>query len=286
MANTVEDHTNQASRPTISRALFVRNLIAASGGMVLLGSLTPAQAKEAHDTTKRSTKELGLITDIVYYQGVDGYIKCFMARPDHDKPLPGLMLIHENRGLNNHTEDMAKRTAMEGYHVIAPDALSPVGGTLEELDENRNALKNLDAHKNLENFKRGLRYLNGLELTTEKCGVMGFSWGAGIVNQLVVKSAFLNAAVAYYGTLTPIEEVEDINVPVFYHLAELDQNTNVGLDRFLIRLLNHQKEFDVAMHEGVDHYFNNPLYEKRYNKKVAQKAWKQSIEFLNKFLVE
>ncbi|GAB5524611.1 MAG: dienelactone hydrolase family protein [Roseivirga sp.] len=275
-----EVHKNIVIAQPMSRGSFLKRTALLAGGL----ALSPQLIHGRTSYSKPLTSSQGLTTDIVYYQGADSYMKCFMARPETSEPLPGLMLIHENRGLNRHIIDITKRAAMEGYHVIAPDALSPIGGTLEEFDENRTSLKKLDPDQTLENFRRGLAYLQNLTKTTDKTAILGFCWGAGLANQLAVKSKHVDAVVAYYGPQPPIEAVKDINAPLLLHYAELDDNINEGVPEFRKALFNHGIKFRIEMHSGVDHYFNNPTMGS-YNKIAAKKAWKQTFQFLNKHLV-
>lgn len=275
-----ETDKKRGSLHKISRGTFLTRAALFASGLALLPDTITGRTK----SSRAATEPHGLNTDIVYYQGVNSYMKCFMARPDTSDPLPGLMLIHENRGLNRHIIDITKRAAMEGYHVIAPDALSPVGGTLEEFDENRTMLKKLDPDQTLENFRRGLTYLSELKETTSKTGVLGFCWGGGIVNKLSVKSTDIDAAVSYYGPQPPGNDVRDINIPLLLHYAEEDDNINPGIDDFRKQLFAHGIKFRIEMHSGVDHHFNNPTMG-NYNKIAAKKAWKQTFDFLNKYLV-
>lgn len=284
MERTRQKDKTENFSPAIPRGKFLRNMAITAGALLSHNLFANLPETKSHSNAYRRFDEAGLITETVYYEGVNGYMSGLLARPDVEEKLPGLMIIHENRGLNNHGKDIAKRAAMEGYCVIAPDALSPVGGTIKELNENKHALKNLDKAKNLENFQRGLRYLQGLDYTNDLLGVMGFSWGAGVVNQLVVKAHNLQAAVAYYGQQTPFDDVKNINTPLLLHYAEQDEEVNKGIATFLIELLNQNKEFKVLMHQGVDHYFNNPVYKNQYDKKTAKKAWKASFDFLNEKL--
>ncbi len=275
-----EANKNADIASPMSRGSFLKRTALLAGGL----ALTPQLIHSRTSDSKPLSTSQGLTTDIVYYQGADSYMKCFMARPETAEPLPGLMLIHENRGLNRHIIDITKRAAMEGYHVIAPDALSPIGGTLEEFDENRTSLKKLDPDQTLENFRRGMAYLQNLPETSDQSGVLGFCWGAGLANRLAIKSKHIDAVVAYYGPQPALEGVKHINTPILLHYAELDDNINEGVAEFRKELFNHGIKFRIEMHSGVDHYFNNPTMGS-YNKIAAKKAWKQTFQFLNKYLV-
>ena len=225
-----------------------------------------------------------LHTETVYFQGVGSYIKCFMARPTtHDK-LPGLLLVHEDRGLNRHAKTLAQRMAVEGYHVIAPDALSPLGGTIDESNENKSTLKRLNTEDNLQNFERAIQFLRKSPFTTRNVGIIGFCWGGGIVNQLIVKARHVDAAVSYYGPQTPLKDVRHINVPLLLHYAENDPDINPGICDYLLALLKYKKDFVVEKHPDTEHGFNNFNNKSIYNHSAAKKAWKQTFQFLNKRL--
>lgn len=275
-----EVNKNADMAASMSRSSFLKRTVLFAGGLTLTPQLIHSRTSDSIPVPASQ----GLTTDIVYYQAADAYMKCFMARPDTPEPLPALMLIHENRGLNRHIIDITKRAAMEGFHVIAPDALSPIGGTLEEFDENRTSLKKLDPEQNLENFRRGLTYLRGLPETLDKTGVLGFCWGGGIANKLTIKSKNMDAMVAYYGPQPESRDIQYINVPILLHYAELDDNINEGIPEFRKELFSTRKKFRIEMHSGVDHHFNNPTLG-NYNKIAAKKAWKQTFNFFNKHLV-
>ena len=225
-----------------------------------------------------------LRTDYIYYNGLTGDMKCYMARPDSDEVLPSVMIIHENRGLNPHIEDVARQTAKAGFHVIAPDALSSVGGTSKDENEARNAIGKLDANNTVENFRRGFRYLKSLDETTEKSGAIGFCWGGGMVNKLAVNAKWMTAGVSYYGSQAPIADVPKINAPLLLQYAELDERINQGIPAYKEALEQYNKKFVLRMNKGVNHAFNNNTSKARYNEVVAKEAWEVTITFLKEQL--
>ena len=135
----------------------------------------------------------------ITYPGKTGKIQAHQARPKGDKKHPGVIIIHENRGLNPHTKEVARRMALEGFLAIAPNALSPVGGTPEDVDEARELMMGLDADDTVSNFVAAAKYLKTHPQSTGKVGVTGFCWGGGMTNQVAVNSPDVQAAVPFYG---------------------------------------------------------------------------------------
>lgn len=260
----------------MDRSQFIKQFSLLSGGLIASNHLNWPKEEAREDNPN-------LETDIAYYEGVNGFMKCFTARPANGEKLPGLILIHGDKGLNQHTIAIAKKAASEGFHVLAPDALSTVGGTLGELDENRNAIKKLDKAQNLENFRRGIKFLKSQALTTDKVGVMGFSWGGSLANRLAISAQNLSAVVSYYGE-TPVENVARINVPILLHYAEQDEPVNKGIEQFESALKDNGKEYRLKTYAGTKHGFNNDTLKGKYDKTAAEQAWNLSIAFLEKYL--
>lgn len=268
----------------MDRDLFLKKLVLLAGSSFAATHLLSALEANYHNTTMVNPQDPTLKTDYVYYGGVNSDIKCYMARPNSDEVFPSVMIIHENRGLNPHIEDVARRTAKEGFHVIAPDALSPVGGTSKDENEARNAIGKLDVNNTVENFRRGFKYLKNLDETTEKTGAIGFCWGGGMVNKLAVNAKWMNAGVSYYGSQAPIADVPKINAKLLLQYAELDERINQGIKAYREALGKYNKSFVIRMNKGVNHAFNNNTSKARYNEKVAKEAWEVTITFLKEQL--
>src|SRR5690606_17789704 len=162
------------------------------------------------------------------------------------------------------------------FVALAPDFLSPLGGTPEDEDEARSMFGELDRGQTIANGLATIAYLKGLEGTNGKVGAIGFCWGGGMVNSLAVNAPELDAAVAYYGAQPDPEEVEQIEAPLLLHYAGLDERINAGIHAFREALEAAGKEYTIHMYEGVNHAFNNDTSEARYNKEAADLAWRRT----------
>ena len=195
-----------------------------------------------------------------------------------------VIIIHENRGLNDHIKDVTRRMALAGFLAVAPDALSPLGGTPEDSNEARSRLRELDTQDTIKNFVAAVQYLKTHPLSTGKVGCTGFCWGGGMANQVVVRSPDLSAAVPFYGRQPASEDVPKIKSSLLLHYAGLDKRINAGIKAFEAALKKASVDYKIYMYEGAGHAFFNDTSESRYHKAAAQLAWKRTIEFFNKKL--
>ena len=223
-------------------------------------------------------------TEYVEYPGKTGAIRAGLARPEGDAKSPGVIIIHENRGLTPHIEDVTRRVAAEGFLAIAPDALSPLGGTPEDPDEARSLIGKLDSESTVEDFVAAVQYLKTHPLSTGKVGCMGFCWGGGMANQMAVHSPDLLAAVPYYGRQPASEDVPKIKASLLLHYAGLDERINEGIPEFEAALKEASVDYRLHRYEGAQHAFNNDTNPGRYHKEAAQLAWKRTIAFLKEKL--
>lgn len=225
-----------------------------------------------------------LMTEYINYAGSDGTMKAYMARPKHDKKYGAVMVIHENRGLNPHIEDVTRRMALEGFLAFAPDALSTQGGTPTDPDKARDMFSKLDAKVNLENFIKGFDYLKTREDCSGKIACMGFCWGGGLANQLAVNVPDLKAAIPYYGRQPEAVDVPKIKAFVLCHYGAMDERINAGISAYEEALKKAGTHYQIFIYEGAQHAFNNDTAPSRYNESAAKLAWSRSIELLKKEL--
>jgi carboxymethylenebutenolidase len=212
-------------------------------------------------------------------------MKGYLAIPkDAAGKLPAVIVIHENRGLNPHIRDIARRMALEGFVALAPDFLSPNGGTPANEDEARAMFQSLDIAAAVANGEATRAFLAGHEKTNGKVGAIGFCWGGGMVNRMAVASPELGAGVAYYGSQVPADQVPSIKAPLMLHYASLDERINAGIDAYKAALDANGKSYELHMYEGVNHAFNNDTSSARYDKAAADLAWSRTVEFLKKNL--
>lgn len=219
----------------------------------------------------------------ITYPGETGEVLAHFAKPKGDKILPCVIIIHENRGLNPHTEDVARRVALEGFLAIAPNALSPLGGTPNDADEARTRMGTLDSDETIGNFVAAVKYLKTHPQSTGKVGVTGFCWGGGMTNQVAVNSQDIQAAVPFYGRQPATEDVPNIKASLLIHYAGDDERINEGIKEFEAALKGASVEYEIHMYEGAKHAFFNDT-STRYHEEAAKLAWKRTIAFFNKKL--
>ncbi len=219
----------------------------------------------------------------IKYPGETGDVLAHFARPKGKEKLPGVIVIHENRGLNPHTKEVARRVALEGFLAVAPDALSPLGGTPEDIDEALTMIRELDGQANMKNFVAAVKYLKTHAQSNGKVGVTGFCWGGGVTNQVAVNAPDLEAAVPFYGRQPAPEDVPKIKASLLAHYAGLDERINAGIPTFEAALKEASVEHEMFMYEGAGHAFFNDTGS-RYHEAAAKLAWERTIAFFKKKL--
>jgi carboxymethylenebutenolidase len=271
----------------ITRSEFIEQLGKyAVGGLTvaaILGFMLPDYA--AAITIKSDDERLE--STFVTYDSPKGgkSIKGLLSKPKNTtKKLPGIIVVHENRGLNPYIEDVGRRAAIEGFISIAPDALTPLGGYPGNDDEGRNLQKQRDRFEMLEDFIAAFEYLAHHEQCNGNIGVVGFCFGGWISNMMAVKIPGLKAAVPFYGGQPSAEETAQIKAPLLVHYASLDTRVNAGWDDFEKALKENKKDYQVHFYEGVNHGFHNNTTP-RFNQEAADLAWKRTIEFFKAKLV-
>jgi len=226
-----------------------------------------------------------LLTESVTYAGDGSEMKAYVARPKVDGKYPAVIVIHENRGLNPHIEDVTRRVALAGFLAIAPDALSPQGGTPSNPDQAREMFQKIDAVKNLNNFLKALDYANTRKDCAGKLGTVGFCWGGRMANQMAVNAPNLNAAVAYYGSQPDVADVPKIKAAVQLHYAGMDERVNAGIPAYEEALKKSNITYELYTYEGAQHAFNNDTAPTRYNEAAAKLAWDRTLAFFRKNLM-
>lgn len=213
-----------------------------------------------------------------------GSIKGLLSKPlKSKKKLGGIIVVHENRGLNPYIEDVSRRAALAGFIALAPDALTPLGGYPGNDDEGRTLQSKRNGAEMLEDFIAAYDYLKNHEDCNGKVGVVGFCFGGGICNAMAVRIPSLNASVPYYGGQAAIADVPQIKAPLQLHYASLDTRINAGWPAYEAALKENGKEYEAFMYENVNHGFHNDTTP-RYDKAAAELAWKRTIKFFKKKL--
>ncbi|MEJ2163721.1 MAG: dienelactone hydrolase family protein [Robiginitalea sp.] len=213
-----------------------------------------------------------------------GTMKALLARPaEATGKLPGIVVVHENRGLNPHIEDVCRRAALAGFVALAPDALSPLGGYPGNDDEGRTLQRERDRNKMLEDFIAAFVTLKNREDCTGKVGVVGFCFGGWISNMMAVRIPALGAAVPFYGGQPPVDLVPQIQAPLMLHYAGLDERVNKGWPEYEAALKANNKEYQVFFYAEKNHGFHNDTTP-RYDKQAAELAWGRTVEFFTEKL--
>lgn len=278
--NLYDEYTHKP----LSRELFIKKLIKITGSMALAMNVLP-MLEGNYAAAAVPEKDDNLFTEEVEYEGSAGIkMKAYIARPVKESKYPGVMVIHENRGLNPHIRDIARRAAMAGYTAIAPDALSPLGGTPANEDDARGLFSKLDSKETLTNFLNGLTYLAQRKDCDGNLGCVGFCWGGAMANQLAVHAPDLKAAVPFYGRQPDVADVPDIHAALQLHYGGLDERINAGIPAFESALKASYKPYEIYIYEGANHAFHNDTSAARYNEAAARLAWGRTLEFFKKHL--
>lgn len=213
-----------------------------------------------------------------------GTMRGYFARPAKAAgKLPGVLVIHENRGLNPYTEDVARRVAVEGYVAFAPDALTPVGGYPGDEDKARAMFAKLDPKKRAEDLVAAAGFLKSHPECSGKIGAVGFCFGGGIVNMLAVRVPELAAAVPFYGAQPKPEDVAKIKAPLLIHYAEHDDRINAGWKPFERALKSNGVRYEMHMYPGTQHAFHNDTTP-RYDEAAAKLSWERTLAFFRMHL--
>jgi len=284
MREEVVDWYGKYSERILDRREFLKRLALVAGSAAAADALLSLLGRDAALAQITAKDDARLISEYVKYAGETGDVRAYFARPKGDAKLAGVVVIHENRGLNAHMEDVTRRFALEGFLGLAPDALSPLGGTPEDPEKAPALLGQLDKDKNTKNFVAAVKYLKTYPLSNGKVGVVGFCWGGAMANQVAVHSPDVVAAVPYYGAAPAAEDVPKIKASLLLHYAGMDERINAGIPAFETALKAAFKDYKLYMYEGAQHAFNNDMAPTRYNKDAAQLAWQRTISFLKEKL--
>ncbi len=288
----------------IDRRSFLDRLAKLAGGGAAATALLPLLANDyaraaiiAEDDERLSTAtvkfDTGAILDIIEPETANGaaaptkhlpFVTAYHARPKDRSISPAIIVIHENRGLNPHIKDVARRIALEGFHAFAVDMLSPYGGTPEDEDGARALIGKLNPEKTTAKLAKIVEHLALVKTHQRMVGAVGFCWGGGMVNRLAAASPHLAAGVAYYGRQIAAEEAAKIKAKLMLHYAGEDERINAGIADYEAALTSAGVDYRLFMYEGAQHAFNNDANEARYDKTAADLAWTRTIAFFNETL--
>jgi carboxymethylenebutenolidase len=266
----------------LKRDVFLKRLTTLVGSTAAAMSILPLL--EANYVQAATHHHNHLITERISYSVEGGEMKGYLAYPETKEKLPSVLVIHENRGLNPHIEDVTRRAADAGFLALAVDALSLQGGTPENQDLARDMFSKLNAENNLQNFLKGFDYLKTRKESNGNFGCVGFCWGGALANQIAVHSSLVKASVAFYGRQPKPEEVSKIKGAVQLHYGGLDTRINEGIPAYEEALKKANIPYELYMYEGQNHAFHNDTSAARYNEAAAKLAWQRTIDFWKKYL--
>jgi len=268
----------------MSRRSFMQRLASLAGGTAAAAALLPMLENNYAHAAIVAEDDGRIETARVSFAADGTEIGAYLAQPADSGTRPGIIVVHENRGLNPHIEDFARRLATDGFVALAPDLLSVKGGTPADSDQARTLIGDLDDAHVAAALKAAVTWLRDNPATNGEIGIVGFCWGGGWANRMAASDAGLGAAVAYYGRQLPAERAGDVSAPLLLHYAGLDERINAGIEAYTTALDAAGKPYEVVVYEGVNHAFNNDTNAARYDKAASDKAWARTVAFFNKNL--
>ena len=282
----VFDLYDQYAHSKIDRRTFIDKLSTHAVGGVTVASLLAFLLPKYATAQQVRQNDPRLNSEFVEYDSPKGAGKMrgLLTRPvDNKKKLGGIVVVHENRGLNPHIEDVARRAALEGFIAFAPDALFPLGGYPGNDDDGRDMQRKRDRDEMREDFIAAFGFLKAHKECSGKIGVVGFCYGGSVSNAMAVRIPDLKAAVPFYGGQPAVEEVPKIKAPLMLHYAGLDTRVNEGWPAYEAALKANKKEYTAYIYPDVNHGFLNDTTP-RYDEAAAKLAWQRTVDFFKKKL--
>jgi len=267
----------------INRRSFLDRLATIAGSNVAALALLPLLQNDYARAAIVPADDARLAIGMVSYQAPETPINGYLARLKEKVKRPAIIVVHENRGLNPHIQDVARRLGLEGFLCLAVDMLSPLGGTPADEDQARDMISTLNPGDTARRIAAAVPFLEQHPESTGKVGIVGFCWGGGIVNRVAVLAPDLKAGVIYYGLQVPADQVKPIQAPLLLHYAGLDQRVNAGIADYEAALKANNKQYTIYMYPNVNHAFNNDT-SNRYDKAAAELAWSRTVAFFKEHL--
>src|SRR5262245_466400 len=275
MINLYDEYTHI----TLDRRAYMTKLTALVGTTAAATAVTSMIEADQASAQIVKSDDPRVKAQMVKYPGEGGEMSGYLCKPaDATGKLPSVIVIHENRGLVTHIQDVARRMALEGFLVLAPDFLTQAGGTPADEDKGRQMIAGLDRPRTVANAVASVTFLKSDPGSNGKVGAMGFCWGGGLTNALAVAAGDqLLAAAPYYGAQPPADQVSKIAARMLLHYAQNDDNINKGIDAYKAALDKAGTKYELFMYEGAQHAFNNDSSAARYNKAAADLAWSRTV---------
>jgi carboxymethylenebutenolidase len=267
----------------MNRRQFLDRLAEIAGSSAAAVALLPMLQNDYARAAVIAPDDARLAVDTVSYEAPGARINGYLARLKSKGKRPAVVILHENRGLNPHIQDVARRIALEGFLAYAADLLSPLGGTPADEDKARDMIGTLKPDETAKHLAAAVPFMAAHAESTGNVGIVGFCWGGGIVNRVAVLAPDLKAGAIYYGLQVPADQVTAIRAPLLLHYAGLDQRVNAGIAAYEAALKANNKRYTIYVYPNVNHAFNNDT-SNRYDKPAADLAWSRTIAFFKENL--
>jgi carboxymethylenebutenolidase len=286
MRQDIIDLYDEFTHRGLDRRVFMRRLADIAGGTAAAYAALAALRADPAKAAMIAADDSRIRAEEVTFPGQGsretmGYL---VGPAEGAGPRGGVVVVHENRGLNPHIEDVARRVAVAGFNALAVDFLSPLGGTPDNEDQAREMIGQLDPAAVVADAQGAMTWLRDRPDSNGKVGIVGFCWGGGVVGRVAVAEPTLDAGVVFYGSQPPTEQVANIKAPLLLNYAGQDERINAGIPVFEEALKAAGVTYTLHMYEGAQHAFNNDTSEARYNAEAAQLAWERTLAFFNEHL--
>jgi carboxymethylenebutenolidase len=271
----------------LPRRVFMRRLVAIAGSVAAATAILPLIENNYAQAALFDPADKRIVVETMAFAGGTGDVSAYLATPKVSKKKAkraGVIVIHENRGLNAHIQDVARRVSIAGYTALAPDMLSPLGGTPANEDEARAGFGKLDKALTVQSLVAAVAYLKQRTDSNGKVGVVGFCWGGGMANLLAANAPDLAAAVPFYGMAPSVEDAGKIKCKLMMHYAGKDDRINGSLAGYEAALKAAGVGYEKFVYEGVEHAFANDTAGARYNEVAAKLAWSRTLAFFKRNL--
>lgn len=280
LINLYDEYTHKP----LKREDFLRRLVELTGSLAAAMTVLPLIETQRHQKPLIPANDPSLVAADITYSTPFTEMKGYLVMPNSTERRGAVIVVHENRGLNEHIRDVARRVAKAGYIALAPDGLSPKGGTPTNEDEARGLFPSLDPEQTLANFAAAVPYLRSLQVCNGKVGVVGFCWGGAMANRLAFRGDQLACAVPYYGRPADAQDIRSTQTRLLLQYAGLDTRVNEGLPAYESALKAQNVAYTLHVYEGAQHAFNNNTSEARYNAVIAAQAWERTLALFEETL--
>lgn len=285
MRQEIIDLYDEFTHRGLDRRVFMTRLAELAGGTAAAASALTLLRADYAKAAVVPAEDARITTERVAIPREGYELKGYLVRPaGSTEKLPSIVVVHENRGLNPHIEDVTRRAALEGFMALGVDFLSSAGGTPSDEDRAREMIGQLDPANVVADAEAAIDWLTAREDSNGKVGIVGFCWGGGVVGNVAAAVPELDAGVVFYGRTPPLEQVPNIHTPLLLHYAGLDERINANVPAFEQALKDAGKVYALYMYEGANHAFHNDTSEARYDPTAAREAWSRTMAFFKQHL--